>query len=231
MIFDGHDLSTAFIVGTPQITPLSSTLTTQTVPGRDGAAFIGRDWAASTVTATLTVFGPPIYRRDAISKLGQWLTVDSPRKLVLPDSPDRYYMAVPSGEIQSERHVDAERLTVTFSVLEPAYGSERQVQIPSGGTVDIVVGGTYKTAPRITSTATGSSGVWGLRLDDGDVLKIPVTSGFVDVDCGARTSKVAGVVALPTLDSDWLVLEPGPHKIQQFIGSGAATLTFVERWL
>ena len=34
-----------------------------------------------------------------------------------------------------------------------------------------------------------------------------------------------------TTDSDWLVLEPGTHTLAIDNGTGAATVTFVERWL
>ena len=98
------------------------------------------------------------------------------------------------------------------------------------------VDGTYKAAPVITANATrnASSLVWGLRLDEGDYLHIATGSASarpITANCGERTLSVNGSVAIPTLDSDWLELEPGVHTLRMDNGTGAATVTWRDRWL
>lgn len=237
VLFDGHDLSELVICGDPEITILGSSTACATPSGRDGVVVMGRTWSASTVCFTVTAIGDATRRRDAMSMLGRWLDVSGPRPLVLPDTPDRFYMAVPDKQVKLARFFGGESGKLTFNVVDPAaYGLERAVTVPSGGSATFTVGGTYKTKPRIAANAvrSPSSLVWGLRLDDGDFVHVATGSASaraVAIDCAERTCVVNSSVALPTLDSDWLELEPGEHTLRMDNGTGEATVTFVERWL
>lgn len=237
LIFDGHSFDELFYYGNPELTILSSNAKYAQSENRNGSLFIGKTWANSQVTFSIATTGTAAERRDALSTLGQWLDVDEPKKLILPDTPDRFYMAVPNGSIGLTRYCDSETASVTFDIVDPiAYGREVTVTVPSGGSVTFNVGGTYKTKPRIESSAVRDSTalVWSLKLDNSDHIHVATGSAdatTVKLDCEERTCKVGNQVSMITLDSDWLELEPGTHTLVMDYGTGAATVTFNERWL
>ena len=236
VMFDSHDLEAMLIVGDPEITPFSFAPSYYETK-RDGAVVSDVLMAPATVAFTVVVTGEAGERRDKLSTLAMWLNVDEPKQLVLPDTPGRYYMAIPDGELKLTRCVDGEIGQLTFTITEPAsYGPEREVTVPSGGSVTFVVDGTYPTAPVITAAAVrdNSSQVWGLKLDNADFVHIATGNASarnIVLDCGARTLTVQTAVALPTLDSDWLVFEPGEHTLVMDKGTGAATVKYRERWI
>ncbi len=236
LMYDGHDFESLFIVGDPEISILNYQPKTVESDSKNGSAVIGKTWGNSTVAFTLVVEGSASERRDKLSTLGAWLDVDEPKPLVLPDNPDRYYMAVPSGALELNRAIGAEYAQITFLITEPdSYGKERTVTVPSGGSITFIVGGTAKTYPRITASAVrdSSSQVWGIKLDEGDYVHIATGAAAaraIVADCENRTLTIAGAVAIPTPDSDWLELEPGEHTLRMDNGTGAATVTFIERW-
>lgn len=56
-------------------------------------------------------------------------------------------------------------------------------------------------------------------------------SGELEADSATRTVTFGGESTIPTLDSDWPVLEPGTHTVSNTSGSGASTVTWIERWV
>lgn len=237
LIFDGHDFSTLFIWGEPAISILNAQPDTRDVSGRNGAAFVGMKYGVSTVSFSLAVLGDAESRRVALSTLGEWLMVDEPKPLYLPDTPDRYYLAVPNGVLDMTRGIGGELTKVTFTLTDPvAYGDSKTIALASGGTVTINVNGTAPTYLDVSSTAAvrdGSALVWGVRVDDLDFVHVATGSSSarsVVIDGTNRVCKVQGALTMPTLDSDWLMLEPGTHEITMDYGTGAATLDWVERW-
>lgn len=238
VIFDGHDLSELCYIGNPEITILNSIADMRDVSGRDGSIHVGSRFGNSTVTFAFAIYGTAHERRDALSTLGMWLDVDEPKKLVLPDTPDWYYLAVPSDSVELNRAIGAEHASLTFSLVDPiAYGREVSFTVPSGGSVTFNVAGTYKTKPRIScASAVRNSGalVWGLRLDSQDILQVDTGSSSarsVSIDCDKRTCIVNSSASLITLESDWLEFEPGTHTLSMEYGTGAATVEYVERWV
>lgn len=238
LIFNGHDLSELFDVGEPEITILDATPDLREVPGRDGSVFAGSRLGVSVVSFQIAVSGEAAARRNALSTLGLWLAVDEPKPLVLPDTPDWYYMAIPNDGLALKRAIGAEVSTVSFTLVDPiAYGREVSITVPSSGSVTFRVDGTYKAKPTITASAavrSGTSLVWGLLLDNGDHLRVTTgssSSRAITLDCANRVCTLAGAVVLPTLTSDWFELEPGVHTIQNDQGSGSCTVKYRERWM
>ena len=236
--FNGFDFETLFAIGDSQISILDSAVKYADSDAGNGTKVIGRRWATSTVSFALGVHGNAYDRREAFSFLGQYLNVDEPGRLVLPDTPDRYYLAIPDGQLDLQRGIEGEITRISFTIVDPiAYGfQQRTVTVPSGGSVTFNVGGTYATKPRVQATAVrnSSSLVWGLQLDGDDYVHVATgnASGRVTViDCDSRTVTVSGNVSIITLDSDWLEFEPGSHTLAMDNGTGAATVTWYERWL
>jgi predicted phage tail component-like protein len=240
LTYDGHDLESLFACGDPEITILNSIPDTESSSGRDGSIVIGRRWGDASVSFAIGASGTDAQRRAAFSTLGAWLSVDEPKQLVLPDTPDRYYLAIPDGSLDLERGIRGEMARLSFTLTDPiAYGEERTITIPSGRSANVTIGGTAAAMPYIVSaqsvTPNSSTKLYGLRLDDGDVFCLTTggTGAFTvnRLDMGERVVYVNGALTLPTLDSDWLVLTPGTHKLRNHQGSGQLVLKYRERWL
>ena len=237
VLFDGHDLSDVVDVGVPNMDALASSVSYETVPGRNGKVVTERKWDARDVEFEIYVHGDPEERREAVSVLAMWLDVSEAKRLVLPDWPDRAYMAIQDGKVSPSRLVEDEVGTLRFTITDPvAYGRTHSATVPSGGSVTLHVGGTYKTSPRIRGTVTrdASSECWGVRLDEGKYLRVETGAAgpvAVELDCDGCTCTVAGATTLPTLESDWLELEPGEHVLENDLGSGSVTVEWEERWL
>lgn len=239
VIYDGHDLGELFVCGDPDLSILNMQPSIKDVNGRNGAVFVGSQLGTSTVEFQITAIGANVAdRRNAFSTLGMWLNVDEPKRLVLPDTPDRYYLAVPDGELSLARHYDGEITKLSFTLVDPiAYGREITLTVPSGGSVAFNVSGTYAAKPTIEcggAVRSSESLLWGLLLDSSDYIYIPTgtdNSIHVKADCDERSCYVGYTVGMITLDSDWLELTPGTHTLVMTNGTGAATVTYRERWL
>lgn len=238
VIYDGHNLDELFVCGDPSITIFDSRVKYDEADNRNGAVVLGRTWGSGAVVFSIGVHGSAHERRDKFSVLAAWLDVDEPKKLVLPDNPERYYLAIPEGQLTPERGIGGEIAQLTFTLTDPiAYGAEQTIEVPSGGSIAFVVGGTASTQPFIYAGAipNSSSHIWGLRLDERDYVHIDLGDTLthaVEIDCHERIAKISNAIALPTLDSDWLELTPGEHVLRMDNGTtaGTATVTYVERW-
>lgn len=237
LIYDGHDLELLAMCGNPHFTFAPFDPRIEEMQSADGAKVIGSRVGAASVEFTCAVFGSASERRAKLSTIASWLDVDEPRQLVLPDTPDWYYLAVPSGGFDIEANVNPYIFEIAFTLTDPiAYGALKSATVPSGGSVSITVGGTAAAKPTITGAAAvrnSSSLVWGIRLDEGKFVHVATGSSAsrqVVVNCDERTCTVTGAAALPTLDSDWLALVPGTHTLRMDAGTGAATVTWRERW-
>lgn len=237
LVYDGHDFSTLFLWGDPEISILDAQPDTRDVSGRNGTAFIGMTYGVSTVTFTIAAIGNAEARRVAFSMLGEWLMVDEPKPLYLPDTPDRYYLAVPNGALDLTRGIGGEIAKVSFILTDPvAYGESQTATLPSGGSVSINVNGTAPTYLDIVADSAvrnGTSLVWGVQVDSVDFVHVATGSSSgrkVEIYSQERICKLSNALILPTLDSDWLKLEPGTHTVAMDYGTGAAALSWVERW-
>lgn len=237
LIFDGHDFGDIVEYGDPEYTLLSSNVHYASSDNRDGEIVLGKTWNVGSLTFRIGISGSIAERRDKLSTIGQWLDVDEPRKLTVPDMPGRYFLAIPDGDVSSIRGIQGEIATLTFVLTDPiAYGREISITVPSGGSVTFNVGGTSTARPVITANASrnASAQVYGLRLDDGDFVHVATGSNSarpIVIDCENRTCTVNGSVSMITLDSDWLEFTPGKHVLRMDYGTGAATVKYVERWL
>ena len=237
VLFNGYDLAERFIVGACSRELMVRDVKQVDVPGMDGALLGSANYAPLTIAMTVTYMGDQGSRSDAFRELAAALDVREPAPLALPEDGGRYYLAIPSGG-EVLRYYDADQLTLTFKALDPTmYGEVIDVDIPSGGSATFTVGGNYPAAPSIlvgSATVDQTTGCYGLRLDGGDALDIAtgtVSAAEIEIDCASRTATVNGYAALPTLASDWFSLTPGEHTVANHLGSGAAVLSYRERWV
>ena len=239
IVYNGIDLSGIMEIKDVEMSALPPMeAVTSEIPGLVGAAFVEnsigpREIKIKARIATQSIDPFEIQREwsDAVAPL----VAEGPKVLSLAQH--RYYMAVFTGETALEFASYSAAAELTFLCPDPyAFGATKTVSIPSGGQATFTVGGNRPTKPKITAASAvrnANSKTWGVRLDGGDYLYVDTGSSSarkVVADCGERALTVAGAAALPTLLSDWLVLNPGQHVVKMDQGSGAATLTYVERW-
>jgi predicted phage tail component-like protein len=236
--FDGWELTSLFAVSDLQAPLLPRTLDSMAVPGHDGSLLAGVRLAPRSIKLRLTVLDKTIEGRQAASRmLASILAVSEPKPLALSIDEGLWYLAMPNAKAEGGRYRNAITYDVEFVANDPvAYGAQKVVTVPSGGSVAFNVGGTYHTMPLVSApaAANGTGGFWRLRLDDGSYLIATVPGGVstasVVADCERRTLKVGGATALLVPAADWLVLEPGERTLQM-TGTGAATVTYYERWV
>lgn len=239
VFFNGHDITSAHTV-TDIVRPgYSHVANFAEVSGSDRRPLMNVVYDAPKVSFIVWKRGwiSKGAQREAIRSIMSMFDARVPAKLAFSDDGGRYYMAVPNGDHEVIEALNAIGVRVEFDLEYPyLFGDEHSVTVPSGGSVTFNVGGSYTTPPIITANATrnSSSLVWGLRLDEGDYIHIATGSSYsrsVTADCGERTLSINGSAAIPTLDSDWLELEPGVHTLRMDNGTGAATVTWQDRWL
>lgn len=237
--FDGFELTAAYRVSDLRTSLLPQSLGSVDVPGRDGSLYTGSRLSSRTITLTLTTMAKSVEeRQDAARELAAALAVDEPKPLAISIDGGLYWLAMPTSTADGERFLNATRFEVEFTAFDPVmYGVERTVTVPSGGSVSFLVGGTYPTMPVVSAPSAkndSATGNWQLWLDDTDHLVATIPAGVstapVVADCAARTLRVNDSLALLVPSADWLVLTPGEHELEM-VGTGAATVTYVERWL
>ncbi|MBQ9058519.1 MAG: phage tail family protein [Atopobiaceae bacterium] len=235
-MFDNHNLEDLLVLGSPSFNIINSVPNTIDVSSRDGELVQEVRYGSSSITFQAAVVGTNTEKRNKLSQLAMWLDVDEPKRLVLPDTPDRYYLAIPDGSLEIRRLIDADFFVVTFRITEPAaYGAEQSITIPSGGSTSFSVDGTYKTALKVTcAQATGNANnLWGVRLDNGIVMRceLPISSCAITLDSESRTCRANNTNTQITLASDWFFASPGTHSIKNDVGSGECVVSWTERWL
>ena len=238
LIYDGTEISDYCDVVDIKFSAMPSlTLEVQKVPGR-GDVRIGRQMEPLDIPVTLRLNAGslcPIDVKDKWAVVAAHLFKDGARALSFGD--DRYWLAEVVGATEIDQHAYYGDVTVTFRCLDPVSYRKRSVaSAPSGKPVDFVVGGSYPVRPSIFASnvrADGSTGLWSIRLDDKESLCFELTTGVheISIDCGTRVCWVDGATALPTLGSDWWVLDPGGHIASVDMGTGVVSIDFRERWL
>ena len=235
--FDGYDLTTDYIVGNLVRSFSARDIQQIDVPGMDGAIFASANYEPVTITMDVTAISSnPTERSNALRRLAEALSVREPAQLAISDDGGKYYLAIPNGG-DLARYKSAETFPLEFTALDPVmYGDSKTATVPSGGSVTITVGGNYRTMPSISASAArcnSTTKLWTLTFDNiAFEVKCPNTNATaITADSEHRNLVVAGNRSIPTLGSDWPVLEPGTHTVRNSSGSGACTLTWRERWL
>lgn len=201
----------------------------------DGGIFTGMRLKARRVPVMLKLDVSSMAEvQPAIDWLASVLYVREPVDVVFPHAPDRTYKGMWSGSSTLDRLRQTGKLTGEIVMPNPVgYGEEKTVSV--SGTKEVEVGGTYLASYTVSASSAkrDSNGVWGLVMDNRASLlfALPTTaSTAVQTGWPGRASKVAGATAIPTVQSDWLMLSPGTHSLS-LVGTGAATLKYREGWL
>ena len=241
--FDGHDLAQYVYVEDVR-RPLFAGLRveTATVGGRGGAIFKSAVLDTPIVEVDIRCISDSKEEmRFELSRLASCLAVDGPKHFTQSDRPGLYDIAIPTGIPQVDELYETGGATLQFMLLEPASytENERIVTIPSGSSKTISLDGNYPTAPLLTiqnAIRDLTTGIYSIKNEVGDFIHIPLPDNSthkIVIDCASdkRTVMVDNSLSFPSLDSDWLELQPGQHTLENDFGSGECVITFRERWL
>lgn len=234
--FGTTDLTATYLVTNVQRPLGVRTIGLVDIPGRDGQALGNVTYDTVEISMDVIIMGGTHEERsDSMRNLAAILSSREPVKLAFSDDGSKYYMAVPNGgEIQ--RYIDADYISaVTFTCPDPAMFGEIKSETMDSDSITIEVEGNYPTKPTITcaKATNGDGNVWGVRLDNQDFVHMALSTSDVkaSIDCENRVAMEGSRHSLITLDSDWLVLDPGEHTITLDQGTGYPTITWQERWV
>lgn len=232
MIYDGKDLSRIVRANVSKSILPEVSMDSVEVPGRPGQAFAGVRLGMRELTVAMRLRLMPDGDVPAAHReLAAALYKDSPRKLVLPDDPGRYYMAVMTGPSDLDNLWYTGGAEVTFTCPDPIiYGAERRCELP--GTAR--VGGTFETYPTVTARpAKGSS--WRVtNRSTGEYVELVYDfkgTEEVTVDTEGMHCEIDGTGAdrYVSVYSDFFALAPG--KVEVTLSSGTGEMRWDEKWL
>lgn len=203
------------------------------VPGRDGDyAYLGGFEAVEiTVTAYLTartVDGVSDQRRA----MAEALCRGPEQRLVLPDEPTRYYMAIYEGGAELSRNAGRPMVELKFLCADPiAYGAHRSAKV--SGTRTVKPGGTYRTHPIISVTPPAGSS-WQIT-DVGSGRFVRVVAQFTGkqslvIDtCMSRCTVNGSDYPMDAASDPELFYLDGTTQLK--VSGGEALIEWEERWL
>lgn len=235
MIFDGHDLNQWVRVKHERRLAPKITDSTVSMPGRPGSVLMRTQMKPLEIPAEIRLKLAPCTSEDAAKvwrRLAGILITPDERKLVLPESPDLYYMAkvTDAGEFDTLWYTGS--CEIKFTAYDPiAYGKTRSATVSSGSST-LEVGGTYETYPVFDLKATSTTRVRVTNEDTGEyVLMVtnPSTNATIKVDMGAQMLRMNTNLQKIYIGSDYFALKPGENHINIIGASG--TVTWEERWL
>lgn len=238
--FDGYDLTANFVVSNLEREFIPREVKTIDVPGRDGSLFANVRNRSLKITMDVTALGDPATRSANLRALAAVLNVDSPKPLSFSDdtvgNKKRRYSAVPSGSGIS-RLVGSETFTLEFICPSPVMSSTIANFYVFTTSYTATVGGNYPAISGFTAlnAAAGQDGLFTLAIDGVDMLSFEIDgTGTLQADFETRACTFDGDPIIPTLASDWPIVEPGSHTFSITSGSVSANGMSVmawERWL
>ncbi len=233
MIFNGNDLSRYLVVESVSRDLLPKRrLETTEVSAMDGAhvADTGLETLEISVTCRLLAESAADVS-DCRRLLAHALHSSTAARLILPDEPDRYYLAWFEGGSAPSGSVRYPQVKLSFLCADPvAYGEAKTATVGTSNTI-VSAGGTYKACPVITCKPASGS-YWQLtNVTTGDFVRVEAAftgSQTVVLDMARERCTVNGTDHAVTLTSDFFALD-GTQTLKT--SSGTASLEWEERWL
>ena len=235
MIFDDHDLNQWVRVKHDRRLAPKITDSTVTVPGRPGAILMRSQMKPLEIPAEIRLKLAPCTSEDTAKiwrMLAGILITSDERKLVLPESPDLYYMAkvTDAGEFDTLWYTGSCEIKLT--AYDPiAYGKTRSASVSAGSSV-LRIGGTFETYPVFELKAKSSTRVRITNEDTGDFVLMatsPSANAAISVDMDAQTLRMNTNLQKIDVGSDFFALKPGENHI--YITGASGTVSWRERWL
>ncbi len=230
--FGDYDLSKLLIcTAISRSTTPSRNLERTSVPGMDGCHVAETGLEPIEINVEVAFWATSSAEiADARRELASAL-FGAEKRLILPDEPDKYYLARFEGGDSWDRLYNNPASTFTFLCSDPiAYGKTRTETV--GTTAKTVhAGGSYQAFP-VVSCKPASGSYWTLfNITTGAFVRVEASftgSQTVVLDMNAERCTVNNSDHAITVASDFFPLN-GTQQLKT--SSGTATLSWRERWL
>lgn len=216
--FNGKHTREMDILVTDLKMPLVSNMrdTYESVPGRDGNILFPGWLEDKRIECT---FGVRCTRSERIAKLrevAQWLYTRERKQLIFDTSPDVYYMAKVSGQVDVEHLQGISLVKVAFQAEPFAYSVNKMSmskQITSSDKqITLANNGTYDVFPTIkVSNANTNSLSLTLGNDKLTISNTLRTSDVLTIDCDEMTVLLNDTNILDKTTGTFLSLKPGTN--------------------
>lgn len=115
MIFNGVDVSELMIITKRDRQAIASPIiNTNNLKSVNGIHFLSKKHASKIITIQATIVGDVLRKIDEINKL---FNVSEPKKLILKDQPDRFYLAMLDSEYTPSSSVNVATIELKFNVF------------------------------------------------------------------------------------------------------------------
>lgn len=216
--FNGKHTREMNILVTGLKIPLVSNMkdTYESVPGRDGNILFPGWLDDKRMECTLGVRCARSERIAKLREVARWLYTKERKQLIFDDSPDVYYMAKVSGQVDVEHLQGISLVKVAFQAEPFAYSVNKtsvSKQITaSDKQITLVNNGTYDVFPVIkVSNANTKSLSLALGNDKLNISNALQTSDILTIDCDEMTVLLNDTNILDKTTGTFLTLRPGTN--------------------
>ncbi len=216
--FNGKHTREMNILVTGLKIPLVSNMkdTYESVPGRDGNILFPGWLDDKRMECTLGVRCARSERIAKLREVARWLYTKERKQLIFDDSPDVYYMAKVSGQVDVEHLQGISLVKVAFQAEPFAYSVNKtsvSKQITaSDKQITLVNNGTYDVFPVIkVSNANTNSLSLTLGNDKLNISNALQTSDILTIDCDEMTVLLNDTNVLDKTTGTFLSLQPGTN--------------------
>ena len=230
--FGENDLSPLlFVTNVSRAVHPSRSLTETAVPGMDGALLSSVKLDPTDVTVACAVRAKTVEEvAEMRRRLGWMLSGSRPARLVLPDEPSTYLMAVYAGSDELSRLANTPTVALKFHCLDPvAYGEHRTEMVE--GTKLVRVGGTYASLPTVTVKPPSGS-YWKItNVTTGEFVRVAAAftgAQTLVLDFAKQRCTINGADSRVDVSSDYFSIS---DDVRLSVSGGQAKVEWDERWL
>ena len=235
MIFNNIDFTEYFIVEniSRSVLPPISTRTAK-ISGKVGNRFIKNELGSLNIDVSIRVIAKD--RKDLQEKtrdLATKLHTDELKKLYLDDEPERYYLAILTGNTDVKKIGMTGATILSFYCPDPLCYDETKIENITSS--DILNSGTYETTGTITVEITEATDhIEATLVETGEYVRVDhdfIVGDTVTIDLENEMVYKNGFSIMQAchLESDFFDIPTGEFLIS--VNTGDATLEFAERWL
>lgn len=239
IIFNGHDLSNIVMCRMERAVMPPVEVSHEVIGGRHGSLFRRARMEAYEQPVTIWIRSEDRRKVAEIRhRLAAMLWTEEPAPLYLPDDPNRFHMAIVSGDTNLGAITDElPTTTINFLVCDPiAYGNQRTASLATNTNVLVDAGGTFKAAPIVKSTTSG--GTWRItNLTTGYFVEVNASTVGTAIPSGRQIVcdmelerfTLNGSDVGVSVESDFFTIE-GRNTLK-VTGGTNTTLDWRERWI